>query len=77
MKPDSSKLKQQQQQATVATRSTQSAATAHEFNSPEEMIRADAAQTQVPESVKTRLADSVAREPAPKRPRPWWRRFLP
>jgi hypothetical protein len=44
-----------------------------EFSSVEEMLRFDAAQTQVPEQIGLRLRASLEAEEAP---RPWWRRWL-
>jgi len=78
MKPQTSKL-QQQSQAELATQHQQQAeqqTTAHEFQSPEAMLRADVAQTVVPEAVKIRLADSVSKEPTRPQPHSWWRRLL-
>lgn len=48
--------------------------TGREFQSPEEMLRRDAARTQVPDSLEPRLADSMKATPPPRRP--WWRRWL-
>lgn len=77
MKPQSSKLQQEQQEQTVGAQQAAQKTAATEFATVEEALRFDAAQTPVPESVKARLADSVRKEPAPQRPRPWWRRLLP
>ncbi len=44
-----------------------------EFNTPEELLRYDAAQTAVPRRVAERLQESVGKAPDPK---PWWRRIL-
>jgi mannitol-1-phosphate/altronate dehydrogenase len=77
MKTHSSKLQHQQKEQTVETQRTAQQAAAREFGSVEEVLRFNAAQTPVPESVKSRLADSVRKEPAPERPRSWWRRLLP
>lgn len=44
------------------------------FQNAEEVVRADREQTQVPERVAERLADSIAREPHPQRP--WWKRWI-
>ncbi len=76
MKPHSPKLQHTQKEQTVETQQAQQQTAAIEFASAEEVIRADAAQTQVPESVKTRLAESVEREPRPEPPPSWWRRLF-
>jgi hypothetical protein len=47
---------------------------AREFNSAEELLRHDAAQTSVPEEVGARLRESIAREPPPRRS--WWQRLF-
>jgi hypothetical protein len=79
MEPQSSKLQHRQQEEAIAQQQQQSEqkTTAHEFQTAEEMLRADAAQTAVPEVVKTRLADSVSQEPGQAKPRSWWQRLLP
>ncbi|KAB2674982.1 MAG: hypothetical protein DVB31_01315 [Verrucomicrobia bacterium] len=46
-----------------------------EFAEAEEVIRADREQTQPPESLGARLAQSIAGEPAPPS-RPWWKRLF-
>jgi hypothetical protein len=75
MNPDPSKLRQEQQQAEEAAElhSHLQSPTGHQFNSVEELIRFDTAQTVPPETVAARLKESIAREPAP---RPWWRRLF-
>ena len=75
MNPDSSKLRQEQQQAEQAAELQSQEETRHgqQFASVEELIRFDAAQTAPPETVADRLKQSIAREPAP---RPWWRRLF-
>jgi hypothetical protein len=45
-----------------------------EFNGPEDMLRYDAAQTEVPERLTERLRESIGKEPPPARP--WWRKFF-
>ena len=45
-----------------------------EFQSPEELLRHDAAQTAVPPEIARRLSQSIAQPPPPRRP--WWRRLL-
>jgi hypothetical protein len=77
MKPLSSKLQTKQTEETVATQKAEQKTAAREFQSVDEMLRYDAAQTRVPEQVEARLAESARREPAPKMPRSWWKRLLP
>jgi len=78
MKQNSSKLQQGQKEETVQAGTTQQNqnVTAHEFAIAEEMLRADAAQTEVPPAVKTRLAESVRKESPPEKPRSWWKRLI-
>jgi hypothetical protein len=45
-----------------------------EFQTVEELLRHDAAQTAVPPEIARRLSQSIA-QPAPPR-RSWWRRLL-
>ena len=47
---------------------------AREFATAEELLRADASQTEVPPVVEQRLDESIQREPKPARP--WWQRVL-
>lgn len=77
MKPPSSKLQQQQKEETVETPELKQQAVARGFGSVEEMLRFDALQNPVPESVKTRLTESVQKEPRPDKSRSWWRKLLP
>jgi hypothetical protein len=77
MKPQSSKLQQQQKEETAEVQAQKQQAVARGFASVEEMLRFDALQNPVPESVKTRLTESVQKEPRPVQPRSWWRRLLP
>jgi hypothetical protein len=45
-----------------------------EFGSPEELIRFDAARTNVPERVAERVQRTVEKLPAPHSP--WWKRLF-
>lgn len=45
-----------------------------EFASAEEMLRADAAHTAVPDAVAERLRESINQEPRPARR--WWQRMF-
>ena len=48
---------------------------AREFANVEELLREDAANVEVPEAVKTRLADSLAQE-MPAKSGPWWKKLF-
>jgi hypothetical protein len=75
MNPDPSKLRQQQEQQTEQRADSQlRQQNQQEFQSVEHMIRFDAQQTEVPESLTQRVQSSVAAEPKPVRP--WWKRLL-
>lgn len=77
MKPESSRLQHEHKEQAVEAQQAGQKANAIEFATVEDALRQDAAQTQVPETVKSRLAESVRKEPGPKRTRSWWRRLLP
>jgi uncharacterized membrane protein YcjF (UPF0283 family) len=65
----------QEQAAESQTAESQAASTgAREFQSVEELLRHDAAQTAVPPEIARRLSQSIA-QPAPPR-RSWWRKLL-
>lgn len=49
-------------------------AVALEFNNPEELLRHDAAQAEVPARVAERLQESIRKEPPP--PKGWWARLF-
>ncbi len=70
----------EEQQARVAE-TANTVENAKEFNSAEELLRYDAAQTPVPAAIAQRLAASTQVESANKNagkpdPGPWWKRFL-
>ncbi len=67
------KLTQQEQEQLAAEQQTQHSA-AHEFASPEEMLRHDALHTPIPPAIAHRLQESLAEVPVPSRS--WWRRFF-
>ncbi len=67
------KLTQQEQEQHAAEQHAQQQ-TAHEFASPEEMLRHDALHTPVPPAIAHKLQQSLAEVPAP--PRAWWRRWF-
>jgi hypothetical protein len=47
------------------------------FDTPEAMLRHDAAHTPVPPRVRERVMQSISREAAGSRPKPWWKRWMP
>jgi hypothetical protein len=47
------------------------------FESAEDMIRHDAGQTKVPEGLRDRVMDSIAREARENTSTPWWKRWMP
>ncbi|MFO1475031.1 MAG: hypothetical protein U1F98_00085 [Verrucomicrobiota bacterium] len=74
MKPHQHRFSSGQKESLDAS-TQQSRSSDREFASPEELLRFDAAQTAVPDSIARRLAESTAREPAPP-PLPWWKRLF-
>lgn len=64
-----------QAQAGEHTHQNVSAASAAEFDSPEALLRHDAARTPVPPHLAHRLSDSLNDQPPPP-PSSWWRRLL-
>jgi len=76
MNQHTKKLEQQQKQQTTETKLTEQKTAAREFSSVEEMLRFDAAQTQVPSSIEVRLAESVQKELAARKARPWWKKLF-
>ncbi len=74
MNPESKKLQHQQQSEEVSQHQQSQLGTVLEFGSAEDVLRHDAAQTQVPAGVEDRLARSLKREPATGTS--WWRRFF-
>ena len=67
-----SKLRHQEQELHTEESRQQNAAT--EFSTPEELLRHDAAQVEVPRAVAERLNESIANEPKPSKS--WWKRFV-
>jgi hypothetical protein len=61
-----------QEQAAESQAKGQSAAL--EFQTPEELLRHDAAQTAVPPEIVRRLSQSIAESSAA--PKPWWRKLI-
>ncbi len=70
MKHESKQRCQEQEQ--VAHTSGQQGT--REFATTEELLRHDAAQTEVPPTIAERLSQSIAKLPPPKRR--WWQRWL-
>jgi len=75
MNPQKKVTTRQQTQESQPVASQQQTPAVHEFAGVEELLRHDAAHTDVPETIARRLEDSVRDLPAP-RPRSWWRRLL-
>jgi len=73
MNPTPQKLQQQQKQESTEQSGAQR--TAREFSSPEEILRHDAEQIEVPAALAHRVAESIAREPRVSRS--WWQRWFP
>jgi hypothetical protein len=69
MKQESKQRSQEQQQLSHSQQST-----AREFATAEELLRHDAAQTQVPPVIAERLTQSIAKLPG--QPKSWWQRWL-
>ena len=81
MKTNHSKLEHRQKEDTVEQHEELSQAQVQsqgrEFNSAEEMLQLDAAQTEVPPAVEVRLAESIQQEPSePADAAPWWKRMF-
>lgn len=76
MNPPSSQLRQQTtEQVTSGQAHISQSETVREFATPEELLRHDRAQTEVPAAVTERLERSLAAEP-PTETKPWWKRLL-
>ena len=71
MNPKHNKLTQKTG-AESLSRQTSGTSAAHDFETPEELLRFDASGQKPPEAVARRLADSVAGE----KPLPWWKRLF-
>lgn len=69
MKQESKHRSQEQLAQTTAHQ-----ATTREFATAEELLRHDAAQTQVPPVIAERLTQSIAK--LPQQPQSWWQRWL-
>jgi len=69
------RLSQQQRQQEDLAAHQSHVPTGKEFASPEDLLRFDAAQTSVPESIAERLQNSAMAVPPPSA-RPWWKRVF-
>ena len=63
-----------QEQAAESQAAHSAGGGAMEFQTAEELLRHDAAQTAVPPEIALRLSQSISQSPAPRRP--WWRKLL-
>lgn len=73
MNPPSSRLTQNS--ATEQVHATQRESV-REFATPEELLRHDRVQTEVPPALAERLGETIAAEPKPAAAKPWWKRIL-
>jgi hypothetical protein len=69
-----SKLNSEQQQRQQAAEHQAQSKPALEFGSAEELLRYDAAHTEMPGGIEQRLQASAA--PLPRPGRPWWKRLF-
>ncbi|MEK0446612.1 MAG: hypothetical protein RLZZ399_1933 [Verrucomicrobiota bacterium] len=78
MKPLRSKLEQELSKEAECEQETglQQQQKAREFGSVEELLKQDAENTALPESIALRLRDSLSQEPPLSKTRHWIRRFL-
>jgi hypothetical protein len=67
-----SKHRSQEQEQLAQNAAAQTAA--REFATTEELLRHDAAQTEVPPAIAERLTQSIAK--LPSQPKSWWQRWL-
>lgn len=72
-----SKLNRRAKEQAVGRNQSEVGATAAlEFANPEDMLRHDAAQTDVPDRVAERLRHSIEQEPLRPRSKSWWQRLF-
>lgn len=74
MKNEEKFRNQEQQEQHLSETQMQSQQPIHEFAMPEDMLRFDAEQTDVPDRVVQRLNRSLKNVPNPARP--WWKRLF-
>jgi hypothetical protein len=70
--------RQQTQEEVEESQSLKNGEVAREFSSPEEVLRFDAEQTEVPAAVEERLAESIRKEGDPPEGNSggWWRNLF-
>jgi hypothetical protein len=71
MNPKHNKLTQKTGVESASQQKSETSA-AHDFETPEELLRFDASGQKPPEAVSRRLAESLAEE----KPVPWWKRLF-
>ena len=77
MSQDQNRLQHRQQEQTESRELHQAEETVLVFETPEELLRHDAAATAPSPALAERVKDSINKEPAqPPNPQSWWRRFL-
>lgn len=71
-------VRQQTHEEVEETQSLRTGEAAREFASPEELLRFDAEQTEVPAAVEERLAESIRHEDDPPESNSggWWRKVF-
>ncbi len=74
MERKTSKLEHRERSELEAQQHTQHAPPGRTFESVDELLRVDAAQTDPPANLEERLAQSIASTPPPVRS--WWRRWF-
>jgi hypothetical protein len=74
MKPQNKFSTGRHQEQAAAGEQTAANSGGLEFQTAEELLRHDAAQTAVPPEIARRLSQSIAQSPPPRRP--WWRKLL-
>jgi hypothetical protein len=74
MKPQNKFSTGQHQEQAAAGHQTTAKSGALEFQTAEDLLRHDAAQTAVPPEIARRLSQSIAQSALPRRA--WWRKLL-
>jgi hypothetical protein len=69
------KLQAQHEQELAAQETAQTANT-KDFATEEELLRYDAAHTELPRGLAQKLNESISRETLPTVARPWWQRWF-
>jgi hypothetical protein len=68
--------RQVEQETSDQQAQSQSQSNTREFGSVEEMLRYDAAHTEPPPTLKSRLLSTLSKEPESGRQNSWWRRLF-